>query len=110
MEPDKVEYNVDVAVAEESCVGDGHVTLHVEKVAPWATVRWNGQQVTTGFTAIPSSVLAVEVPVPGIRAGESLDPDQLASLLQQVMMIVIPSCRVFVQQAEAEFNVKEDEF
>lgn len=108
MEPNTVERTIEMEV-KESAIKDGYVILDVVKVAPWTTLSWNRQGATNGVSLVPHGTLSVEFPLDTSSIGEPLSVKQLASLLEQAMNSVLPSCAVFVKAADDDFGIKDDD-
>jgi len=105
----KEEHEVTIVASNVPATKDGTVIIEIIKFAPWIETNWDRQRLTTGVTARPSRLLEVEIPVEGVVAGTPLNPGQLAELLKQIMLTVLPTCEVFVETVEEEYGRKKKE-
>ena len=105
----KKEHEVTIAASNIPAAKDGTVIIEITKFAPWVDINWDRQHLMTGVSGRPSRLLEVEIPVEGVVADTPLNPGQLADLLKQIMLTVLPTCEVFVETVEEEFGRKRKE-
>lgn len=92
---------------KSASVRDGEVLFTINKLGGWADVSANRHKLNTGVSLEPVGSLVVSLPVEEIKEGDILTIEQVAQLLQDTLKLTIPTCRVFVEQANDDFK-KED--
>jgi len=98
------EHELTMRAGSSSACEDGAVLIEITKLAPWFSVSWNRQGLTTGVTARPYGFLMVKIPVEGASSDKPLTVGQLAELLTKTMEAVLPTCKIFVESVEDDFG------
>ena len=89
---------------KSTAIGDEIVYFQVSKIACWPEVSANRHKLNTGVTVEPVGSLIVEMPLEDVAPETNLNTNELAQLLQETLKLVLPTCKVFVQEAEDDFK------
>ena len=104
--PSSMNENVATIIPGGCAVYDGFVRVLIVKLGSWVTANIDRHQLHTGVTVSPFGQLTLDIPVEGVKEGDSLNKDQISELLKATFEVALPNCEVFTEQAQIDF--KED--
>lgn len=83
---------------------DDNIYLRIVKLGGWTDVLANRHKLSTGISLEPIDNLMVVMPIKDLEGSTELTIDQAAQLLQDTLKLTLPTCRVFVEQANDDFK------
>jgi len=105
MKADTTTATLELIVAPE--IAKGVVRCQIIKWSAWAELHANRHSLTTGMSFEPYGNLITLIPVAGAIDGE-ITIVQAAELLENSLRVILPACKVYVQEARKDFE--EDNF
>lgn len=93
-----------VTMSPELSTRDGFVHVNIERYSIWPQVNWNRHAMRSGLSVVPKGGLPIDIPVEGVKEGESLSPEQFIALIKSTFGLLEPMCKNFIEQADSNFE------